>query len=183
MGTTTDLQLLIVKIARSFIGQTEIIPNAGFHDPVFEKLIRSTGWTPPEPWCAAFAKAVMETAFKQLDPLSIDLIIKYYSLSAVTTYNNAKASKELHVTQVPDIGYTIIFQEGHTALGHAGIVTAITPTGFTSVEGNTTDPAHPIQGMNPREGYIVAEKPHILNKPFDPNGLNVLGFISPNKLT
>ena len=171
------IQTRLVEIAHSFLGKTEIIPNKGFHDPEFEKEIRTTGWTPPEPWCAALLKLEFLKGFQELFPGRIDSVHKYFDLSAVDTYNKCKASPDFHVTRIPEPGFAVIFQEGSGPFGHAGLVTGVTGRTFKSIEGNTTDPNHP--SGNPREGFIVAEKTHSLDKPFDPHGLNILGFISP----
>ena len=179
----SELQSSLVSIARSYLGKTEIPSNLGFHDPEFEKQIRTTGWTPPEPWCAALLKLVFSQAFSQLQPDYIDKIHQYFTLSAVQTYDNLKACKEFHVTQTPEAGYAVIFKEGNGPFGHAGLVTEVNGDSFKFISGNTTDPAHPMSGMNnPREGYTVAEKTHSLSAPFNPHGLNLDGFISPDPI-
>lgn len=178
----TPLQQYIVTRAQAYLGKTEITGNAGFHDPVFEQRMRAIGWTPPEPWCAALLKLIYLESITALDPSAIHLIHQYFSLSAGETYHNCAESPEYHVTQTPDIGYAVIWLEGSGPSGHAGIVTGLIPGGFTSIEGNTTDPAHLIPGMSPREGYIVAQHTHMLGNPYNPASLNIKGFVSPNRI-
>ncbi len=169
-----NLQTEIVRIAKSYLGKTEKPGNSGFNDPEFEKKMKGIGWVKGDPWCADEAKLIWMEA-NSGDVETQKLIAKYCSGSSIQTYKNFKASKEFHVSSIPVIGAIVVWQEGNGATGHEGVVISLDGNSFNSVEGNTND-------KGGSEGYICAEKTRMLNKPFNPNGLNVLGFIYPNRI-
>lgn len=182
----TVLEQSNVDLVKSYLGQLEVIENLAFVDPAFETKMRNVGWLPPDAWCAALGKLVfLETAMLH-DPAAVPLVKEYFNLSAVETYENCARSPQYHVHQDPQVGHGVVWRDGQTEQGHFGIVVGLTPTGFISIEGNTSDPNHPaykngVLVTDPREGYIVAQHVHILPSP-DPNGLHVIGFISPNRI-
>jgi len=165
----------IIQIAKSYIGEQEILGNKGFKDAQFQKDMEQIGWNFGDPWCADFAKLCW---FKAYNGTRFAAYIGLMTGSALGTYYTMAHDKEFTVSQTPVPGAIVIFKEGtdpakHT--GHAGIVTERMGNQFKSIEGNTSDSA------DIREGYIVAEKVHVLNQPPNPNGLNIIGFIIPNQ--
>jgi len=169
----------IVELARSYIGQEETPNNSGFKNAWFQALMEKIGWIKSQSWCAYFAKSCWYTAFLELDPVGAKLILKYANGSSLQTYYNFAKSKEFHVQTFPVPGALVIFREGNSASGHEGVVTPtmLTSTGFNFVSGNTS-----VTGAVSREGKIVAEKYRKLNLPYNPNGLNIIGFVVPTRI-
>lgn len=176
----------IVAIARSYVGQEEIPPNAGFKDPAFAgKMIRA-GFVKGDSWCAIFAKMVWLEAAGN-DTALRSLIMRLLSPSALTTYYQCAHDGSFKVGDEPRPGAIVVFKHGTDPgghLGHEGICTNGPGfflsqgnyfNGFTSVEGNTT-PNDP----NARSGGITAEKTHELHLSPNPTGLNIIGFIYPS---
>lgn len=168
----------IVSIARSYIGQEEVLGNLGFKDAQFEEKMKEAGWEVGQAWCAYLGESVWRQGYGESHPL-YKTISRLFSASALSTYYNFANSKQFKTGSVPYPGALVIWKHGtdpakHT--GHLGIVTSAADTTFLSVEGNTTgdDP-------NMREGYIVAEKKHNLFAPASPKGLNLVGFVYVNE--
>lgn len=166
----------IVTIARSYVGQTEVLGNKGFTDPSLLAKMKLAGWAPGYAWCALLAEIIWKESVGPNNPVWL-LLDKLFSASALSTYYNFAHSKDFTATEIPVPGALVIWKHGIDPkqwTGHAGIVTTNTDKDFHSVEGNTSG-----KDPNIREGYIVAEKPHVLGLPPNPKGLNVLGFIPP----
>lgn len=172
---------LIVKIARSYVGQDEIPPNMGFKDPKFDAKMRAVGFINSYAWCSLFAKLVW------LESLSDELVIqakirRLLGPSALGTLHNVGQAGGFVIDKIPAPGSIVIWKHGTDPSGyqgHAGIVTQTAESlsglkGFSSVEGNTspTDP-------NERNGGTTAEKIHGLDLPPNPHGLNLVAFIHP----
>ena len=167
----------IVELARFYIGQEETPNNSGFKNGWFQDLMIKIGWIKGQSWCSYFAKSVWYNAFLELDPIGAQLILKYASGSSLQTYYNFAKSKEFHVQTFPVPGALVIFQEGNLTSGHEGIVTpdSLTTDGFNFVSGNTS-----VAGS--REGTTVLEKYRKLNLLYNPNGLNIVGFVNPIRI-
>lgn len=170
----------IVSIAKSYIGQEEVLGNLGFKDAQFEDKMKEAGWEVGQAWCAYLGESVWRQAYGESHPL-YKTISRLFSASALSTYYNFANSKQFKVGKQAQPGALVIWKHGtdpakHT--GHLGIVTSagIPPTTFQSVEGNTTS-----GNPNEREGYIVAEKLHPLDRLPTPNGLNLVGFVYVNE--
>lgn len=169
----------IISIAKSYIGEQEILGNKGFKDRGFQAAMSAAGWYMDASWCMFFAKMVwMQTYLGSLPYRKIDA---KFTGSALGTYYNIAHDGTFQISLTPVPGAIVIFKEGTDPAkheGHAGIVTERMGNQFKSIEGNTNAGADP----NIREGYIVAEKIHILNQPPNSHGLNLVGFIIPNEL-
>jgi hypothetical protein len=166
----------IIEIAKSYIGQEEIRENVSFKDPIFLTKMQSVGWFKGAPWCAFLAKLVWEEAFKIEDTKGYDLVRRYSSGSTIETYHNYKASKEFHASDIPVLGAIVIYQEGNSTFGHAGIVVEITDnTHVKNLEGNTNTDGS-------REGYITALKTRLIKPPHSDYSLNLLGYINPTRI-
>ncbi len=172
------LQELIVQKAKSYIGQEELPQNSGFKNSWFQNLMAKVGWQKFQSWCAYFAMDVWIEVFTVVQPDTVPLIKKYANGSSLQTYINFQKSKEFHVQQNPVPGAIVIFRHGNSStLGHEGIVTTVDGDcgGFNFTSGNTS-------AAGSREGTIVADKHQKLNLPFNPNGLNILGFVNPIRI-
>lgn len=162
----------IVSIAKSYIGQKEVPPNKSFVDKVFLKKMQSVGWLTTQSWCAYFAKLIWVEAYQSF-PDILAKIKKNCVGGAMNTLDNFKADKAFVVNMTPVVGSLIIFREGNTWHGHEGVVVEVSGDGSVkTVEGNTN-------ASGGREGIEVALKIRKLNKPYDPKGLNIAGFIHP----
>jgi hypothetical protein len=165
----------ILAVAKSYLNQEETPNNSGFKNLWFQKLMISMGWYKGASWCAFTGKAIWYNGFLQADPIGAKLILKYATGSAIGTYSAFAKSKEFHVQHNPVVGGLVIFQDGNGPYGHEGVVTSLIPGGFTFTSGNTS-----VAGS--REGTTVLDKPRMLNVPFNPSGLNLLGFVNPVRI-
>ncbi len=162
----------VITIAKGYIGQHEKPGNSGFVDPEFEKKMIAEGWVKGNPWCASFGRLVWKEAFTPDHPL-YPLLEKYLSVGATKTFANFKNSKEFKVGQVPKPGALVIWQHGTGWQGHEGIVDYDKDPSdkkFPTIEGNTNE-------AGSREGVAVLDKIRTLGLPFQPKGLNILGFV------
>jgi hypothetical protein len=170
----------IAQIAKSYVGQQEIVPNQGFKDPTYAAKIKATGWTAPEPWCAAAAKVVWMQAYTALNPAMGAKAMHLYSLNSQEMGRNFHADPVWPTsTTVPTVGSIVIFGDGNsTVTGHTGIVIGVEPDGITyhTVEGNTVPDGFT---GNLREGFIVATHTHKVGMPHSVTGLNLIRFIHP----
>jgi hypothetical protein len=154
----------ISEVAISYIGQTEKPKNSGFTMASFQEKMVHVGWSKAMPWCAYFCKLVAIEAM----PEHKEEFMKLFSGMAIVTFNNFKATGKTF--QTPQVNDLIVWQHGKTSQGHIGVVTSVDKKGVITIEGNTND-------LGGREGYIVAQKDRKINLPFNPKGLNLLGFI------
>lgn len=165
----------ILSVAKSYLNQQETPNNSGFKNLWFQKLMISMGWYKGASWCAFTGKAIWYNGFLPVDPVGAKLILKYATGSAVGTYQAFARSKEFHVQPTPVIGALVIFKEGNGPSGHEGVVTELVSGGFKFISGNTSE-------AGSREGTTVLEKTGFLNKPFNPRGLNLVGFVVPQRI-
>jgi hypothetical protein len=170
-----NLQDKIIETARSYIGQEETVNNSGFKNSWFQNLMVRIGWLKGQSWCAYFAKLAWHEAFTYFDPDGARLILKYANGSAYQTYQNFARSREFHVQVNPVPGALVIFRLGNSWQGHEGIVTTISARGFYFVSGNTSK-------AGSREGTTVLEKFSALNEAYEPDGLNLTGFVNPIRI-
>ena len=168
---------IIVSTIKSYIGVEETPNNSGFKQDWFLKLMLSVGWIKGQSWCAYTSNAAWFEGFKQCDPVGLIAAKKYANGSCVSSYRNFAKSKEFHVQQTPVLGALVYFQHGakDSTTGHAGIVTEITKDGYVFVSGNTS-------AAGSREGTTVLPKTKVLNQPFNPTGLNLMGFVNPIRI-
>lgn len=166
----------IVEIARSYIGQTEVLGNKGFNDPSLLEKMKLAGWQPGYAWCALLAEIVWKESVGK-DSELYPALDKLFSASSLSTYYNFAHASQFKTSQTPVAGALVIWKHGTDPKkweGHTGIVTVAVPGAFDSVEGNTSG-----KDPNIREGYIVAEKHHLLGLKPQTKGLNLLGFVYP----
>ena len=165
------MNLKVVEIANSYVGEREKLNNSGFIDSEFEERMDKVGWKTGQAWCAYFSELVWKEAYpdnKELD--------KLFSAGAVATYTNFAASKNFVCDKVPEAGAVVIWQYYKNGMphwsGHAGIVEFIEGNTIHTIEGNTN-------AAGGREGIEVAKKIRPLD--FEPKdkGLVLKGFIKP----
>ncbi len=152
----------IVEIAKSYIGITEIKPNAGFSCPVFEAEMRSVDWEPGHPWCTYFTELVWKKAYKGTE--HEELLSTLFSGYAILTIKNFRNCPIFKVSEYPEIGSIAIWEHGFTGKGHAGIVIKKGMV-FETVDGNSGDK--------------VSQKIRHTGMPHTADGFNLLGFIHP----
>lgn len=162
----------IVRIARSYIGETELPNNSGFKDPAFQKKMQIVGWLKGQSWCVYTAELIWKEGFTTAHKY-YDTINHLFTGGAVATWYNYKAAPEFKTGNMPKLGALALYQHGSTWQGHAGVVVSVDQKNkkmHTNVEGNTND-------KGGREGYIVAEKARNAGAAFSLTGLNLLGFV------
>lgn len=163
--------LKAINIAGGYLGQLEIQPNKGFKDSAFAAKMVAVGWLQGQAWCSYFAKLVFEETYADV-PVLLSKVKRLGIGSAIDTLLNYEADKTFTCFSTPKMGAIVIFREGDSHSGHAGIVTGVFDTYIHTIEGNTNTDGS-------RDGYLVARKTRLLNQPHNPNGLNIAGFIYP----
>lgn len=169
----------IAKVAKKYVGNTEISGNKGFENKEFEELMTAVGWRKDQAWCAYFTELVWKEAYNNIfnDPninKSLDIL---FSAGAVATFNNFRRS-EFFTSDTPCIGSLVIWQTFRRNVphwtGHAGIVVDHTDKTIVTVEGNTNQ-------KGSREGDGVYEKLRIIK--LKPNNVArekaIKGFVHP----
>ena len=159
----------IVEIAKSYIGITEITPNAGFSCPIFEAGMLSIGWKTGQPWCTYFAELVWIKAYvgTQYGPMLSNLFSGY----AIKTMDNFILSEDriFKVSSIPVIGSIAIWKHGLSDKGHAAIVSLVHNNHFDTIGGNEGD----------KVGEKIRQLGVIHRNDQTDNGLNLLGFLNP----
>lgn len=161
--------------AKKYIGKTEILGNKGFKDPAFEAEMREEGFQTGYAWCMLFCRVVFVNCY----PEKTSELRKLFAPGVLNTFRNLRDAA-YPVGNLPQIDSLVIWAQvkngKQTGFGHAGIVSALTPDGFKSIEGNTSD-------AKVREGYIVRENTHSMAETQRTNGLRLKAFIQIPKPT
>lgn len=172
----------IASIAQTYLGKTEIQPNAGFTDPAFEQKMKNVGWYPSASWCAFLSMLVWEQAYAPY-PKTLAWFKR------LSSGNSQQMGRNFHAdpiwktsTDTPVIGAMVIFGDvGSDTSGHtACAIISISANGqyYTTVEGNTIPSGNP---GNVANGYIVATHTHLVGAPHPITGLEFLRFIYPEE--
>jgi hypothetical protein len=173
----------IVNLANQYAaaGITEIQPNNGWQPnakfPTYEQdMVNLTGWYHGAEWCSAQAILTWKKAYAG-NAIMLGIINRLVSLNSQAMGNQFHADKYWPTSSnVPQLGTIVIWALGDSlTTGHAGIVTAINGSTFTSVEGNTSLP----NAGNEREGWTVASHIHTIGLPHSTFNLNLSRFIYP----
>jgi len=164
--------MIVVEIAKKYLGKTEKPSNSGFSDELFQKRMEEVGWQKGQAWCAF----LMELVFKEANQRDWWKLEKLFSGSAVQTFNNFKKAG-YKISDKPVVGSLVVWQKQVNGKphwsGHIGLTTeVINDTTFKSIEGNTIQDG---ASGDQREGYIVAQKKRTIKKVN--NGLQIIGFI------
>lgn len=155
--------------ARKYIGQKEILGNKGFVDPAFQAEMLEEGFHVGYAWCMLFCRVV----YVNIYPEKMAELRKLFVPGVLNTYRNLRDAA-YPIGNLPQIDSMAIWaqvKEGkETGFGHAGIVSALVPDGFKSIEGNTS-------GEGVREGWIVRENSHKIAEKGRLNGLKLKAFV------
>lgn len=155
--------------ARLYIGKREILGNKGFLDKKFEAEMIEEGFQKGYAWCMLFCRVVYVNCY----PENTKELRKLFVPGVLNTYRNMRDAA-YPIGELPQIDALVIWAQvkagKETGFGHAGIVTALTPDGFRSIEGNTS-------GDGVREGWMVRENTHSLAEKLRTTGLKLKAFI------
>lgn len=187
--TSADLSNAIVRTASRFIGLREVKANAEWDNPAtpgsetalsgeLRAMMRPAPWEPGWAYCAAFAEGVVTTALRSLGatPDEVARFASVMSPHCVTAANRFRQRGLL--SQLPAPGAIWLARHGSTSNGHAGLVTAISPTTMATIEANTSlDATTPAKE---REGDWITTR---LRDPATNGKLRTLGFITPEAVT
>ena len=162
----------IVRYAKKFLGEEELLNNIGFVNEEFEKMMKEYGdYYNGNQWCMSFAKAIWLQKFGKRYQDDLDRLL---TPSTQTTWQNFEqdTSGRFKTSLEPSKGAIVIWQQYDNRVpkwkGHAGIVQDFNKETFDTIEGNTGA----IGGID-----RVSEKTHTYNWNTN-NGLRLKGFIS-----
>lgn len=164
----------IIQIAESYLDIIEKPGNTGWFNAKFQTLMIKVGWYNKAPWCAFTTKGVYLEAYA--DHKAFTAIIKScFTGGAIDTFNRVKANGTFKTGSTPKPGAIVIWANGKGPAGHAGIVISVDGNNtMTTFEGNTN-------ASGSREGDRTARKLRTVTRPFQPSGLNVVGYIYANQ--
>jgi len=183
-GTTNELRKRIVKIAASYVGQTELPGNnLGWYDPRFEVKMKSltVPWQLTHAWCNYFTNLCWTEAYttgnsivpsttlyqsvwntklnkgsygKPLTPGVHNTLNGFAAMGQAITINEAKAG-----TKLPEPGDMVVFKGSGYGTGHIELVVAVKisggkMTGMSTIGGNTSS-------TDPRDGGGTKYKPNV----------------------
>lgn len=175
----TPLQETITRTATALLGIKEIEPNQGWiNAPEFTRDMQTIAhWKPSDEWCADTGKVIWYNSFPNTDHA---LLNRYFSANCVESWHNFRKSPEFKTSPNCPVPGALAIWELHskgepTSKGHMGVVSKCLPPHFNTIEGNTS-------ATGSRTGNIIAENPHSLDRPYNPNGLNILGFVYADKI-
>ena len=125
-----------IEIANEFVGKQEskLKPNwAPWLDNLFLRACTKNGWTPGAPYCIAAAYACYQAAAKELGSMLP------FAGTASTQDFYERALEHKCASLEPHVGDIVIFRQGNTWRGHAGIVVGCSPDSVSTIEFNTSD--------------------------------------------
>jgi hypothetical protein len=184
-GTTNDLRKRIIRIAASYIGQTELPgANPGWYDPRFETKMLNLPqpWYVGGAWCNYFCnlswqeayttgnalvppttayKSIWDTKLKKgnkfpMTPNTVDTWTGFSNINSTITLAEAKSG-----TKLPDPGDMVIFTFGHIELVAATKIVGGKLVDISTIGGNTTDnTADGTTGL--KDGGLTKYKPSIV---------------------
>jgi hypothetical protein len=144
----SNLRNAIVRIAKSYIGQTAMDNDKGFINPDFQSKMQSVGWTGGSAWCNYFADLVWKEAYQEVG--ANDPTIKNIFLN---TFNSFSPSSMPLTGYCPTtfanmrkLGYAELYIPGRTIIkpgdmvyytcSHISIAGTVSKNGFESIDGN-----------------------------------------------
>lgn len=159
---------LLIDEARVWLGLQEVGGNN--RGPFVEMFERAAGIPVGSPWCMAFAQWCVGRVDRIVGTVyagaPVAGIVKSAHCLSVWSGTNPESR-----SGTPVVGSLVIWRHVGTSNGHTGIVTGVTASGFTAIEGNTS----PTTGVD-RDGDGVFEKSHVLK----PTGtMELVGFVLP----
>ena len=185
MKTREEVGAKILEVASGFLGLYETKANAAWDDPdtlgadpaalLLPKLLKSVGWQPGWPYCAAFCEAVWRTAYAELGaPAALQQRIATRLNPSVMESYRAWVT-ETTLTPIP--GAIFFMQSGRGPFGHAGLVAKPGTRAFGTIEGNTAPAA--TTAANDREGDGIFRRTRLLDFKKRETGLWLRGFLNP----
>lgn len=161
---------------------TEISPNIGFTNKIYQAAIRLVGWYSTGEWCAFSAILACKNGYlANGHPEIWDYFHRLDSGNSQQMARKCMADKFWPTGRTPRVGAVIVWQMGDSFdTGHTGLCIAVDPDGihYTTLEGNSTDPTKPNPaGASEREGWTIGKHVHIIGAPHSSNGLNYLRAI------
>ncbi len=161
----------VIKKASQYIGLTEEKTN----DATWLRALMQNNpahWTPPLPYCISAAAACWDYVLRLHDlewPFQV-------TPGTQLTFDNAQAKG--FVSDSPARGDIVIYRDGQTAHGHAGIITSVMEGGLGVIEFNTS----PLHTGNQREGEGCYLKQRSFASLQNPNGFHIRGYIQMSRL-
>lgn len=153
----------LIKEARKWIGVKEVAPNSG---PEIDAWLARVFRRPGNPWCAAFAWAMIDDACKAC------LLENRMPATAGVHLMIARAKQLNAWTREPGPGYVYAIDHGRSAtgsrIGHCGIVVEVADDHIMEISGNTNE-------AGSREGNAVALKSR-------PLSAITMGYFDPGRM-
>lgn len=177
---------IIIRNAKRFTGLYETVSNAEWDDPTtpgidarareLRAALIASGLRPGDAYCMTFAKAIWSISYAEA-AAPVALIAKIRTLLSPSVMNSFTACRAQGlITTRPVPGAIFFMRKGDSWSGHAGIVTAVGATSFSTAEGNTSP--RPNTPEADREGDGVFEKERSL-RISRTAGLWLCGFLNP----
>jgi hypothetical protein len=139
--TALEAGLAVLDVAREFLDESEVKPNAAWSTPVksdrLRTLMQQAGWREGWPYCASFVEACYGHAYERLGASDavVALIRRFFTPSVMQTFTNCGSYAE-HRDPAP--GAVFFMQKAMSPLGHAGLVLLSGRLRFATIEGNTS---------------------------------------------
>jgi len=170
----------IIENAYRFAGLHEVLSNKKWEPagPAADELasaMEASGWSPGEPYCAAFVEMVWKPIYSSnLDKYT--LFTKNMTPHVMTSYNNF--NKLGLISQNPAKGAVFFMQNGNSDSGHAGLVRGINGDTLLTIEANTSPV--PTGTEKDREGDgVYAKTRYLPSFQKRKTGLWIRGYLNP----
>ena len=122
----------VIRIASSYVGKVEETDNdAGWLRDLINFSDNPTGWNPGESYCIAALLSIFKNCCKEKPfPPRMSKGTQQFWMNAVAVN---------YTSRTPTRGDIVIFREGLTGSGHAGLVIEVREDGIDTIEFNTSD--------------------------------------------
>lgn len=125
----TDPHSLLIEVAHNLVGVHE---SGGNNEvPIVTLFQRTVGGAFHEPWCLSFIQSIIAYVEDRLG-------IQSQLTATEHVLNLWNSSPAICRTLIPQKGHLILWKLKNTTSGHCGIITDISDTHFTTIEGNTS---------------------------------------------
>ena len=144
----SDLRNAIVRIAKSYIGQTAMDNDKGFINPEFQTKMQSVGWKSGSSWCNYFADLVWKEAYQEVG--AKNPTVKNTFLNTFKSFNPGSMPLAGYCpntfSNMKKLGYAEDYIPGRTiikpgdmiyySISHISIAGTVSKNGFESIDGN-----------------------------------------------
>jgi hypothetical protein len=144
----SDLRNAIVRIAKSYIGQTALDGDKGFENAEFQSKMQSVGWTIGSAWCNYFADLVWKEAYQEVG--AKNPTVKNTFLNTFKSFNPGSMPltgySPTTFSNMKKLGYAedyipkrTIIKPGdivYYSISHISIAGTVNENGFESIDGN-----------------------------------------------